>query len=175
MKKVRGFLLLLLCGAFFFVCALGSGTNATSSGDSEGTESETHDLKTYKVGEDIYVTNDYGKCRIKITNVEETSRRNEFSDVEAKKVVLISYEYENMTREDDLSISDWNFKLYDKDNNKLETYPDANQKYGGAVSKGRKTTAIDAYALNNDNNYIELEFYDNMFNSKPNFKVTLEW
>ena len=175
MKKIRSILLLLLCGGVFFVCALGSSTNSTSSTDSEGTKSEPKEIKTYKVGEDIYVTNNDGKYRIKITQVEETDKRNQFSEKEAKKVVLISYEYENMTLEDDLSISELDFKLYDKDNNKLESYPDTSQKYGGAVSTGRKTTAIDAYALNNDNNYIELEYYDNMFNSKPDFKVVLEW
>ena len=175
MKKTKNLLLLVLCGIVFLSFAVGSGSTVESSNESGGTESEKKELKTYKINEDIVVTKDEGKYRIRITNVEETTRRNQFSDIQAQKVVLISYEYENMTMENDLSVSELGFKLYDKDNNKLETYPDINQKYGGSVSKGRKTSSVDAYALNNDNNYIELEYYDNMFNSKPDFKVILEW
>ncbi len=42
--------------------------------------------------------------------------------------------------------------MYDKENNKLETYP-ADTKYASSVGTGRKTTASEAYALNS--NYIE--------------------
>ena len=71
-------------------------------------------------------------------------------------------------------ISELEFKLYDKENNQLETYP-VSTKYPSTISKGRKTTASVAYALNSDSNYIELEYYDNMFNSKANCKVVFEW
>ena len=86
----------------------------------------------------------------------------------------IEYEYENISKEDDLSVSEFNFKLYDKENNQLETYP-ITTKYGTSISKGRKTTASVAYALNSDSNYIELEYYDNMFNDKANCKIVFEW
>ena len=32
-----------------------------------------------------------------------------------------------------------------------------------------------AYALNNDQNYVELEYYDNVFNSKYDSKFKIEW
>ena len=67
-----------------------------------------------------------------------------------------------------------NFNMYDKENNKLETYP-ADTKYASSVGTGRKTTASEAYALNSNSNYLELDFYDNMFNGKANCRVILEW
>lgn len=175
MKKIRSIFLLLLCGGLFLTFAIGSSSGASSSSDYDGTKSETHDLKTYKINEDIYITNNSGKYRVKFTGIQETSDRNQFSDTIANKVVIIEYEYENMTLEDDLFISDsTNFKAYDKENNQLESYP-VDIKYASNVSKGRKTTASVAYALNSDSNYIELEFYDNVWNSKPDCKLVLEW
>ena len=175
MKRLRSIFFLLLCGGFFLTFALGSSSGATSSTDSEGTQSEKHELKTYKINEDIYITNNSGKYRVKFTSIKETNDRNQFSDTQANKVVVIEYEYENMTLEDDLFISDTtNFKAYDKENNQLETYP-VDTKYSSNVSKGRKTTASVAYALNSDSNYVELEFYDNVWNSKPDCKLIFEW
>ncbi|MBR2240265.1 MAG: DUF5067 domain-containing protein [Clostridia bacterium] len=174
MKKLKNLFLLLLCSIMFLVFAVGSGSNVTTSTDSNGTQSSTNNLATYKLNDDIYVTNNSGKYRIKFTKISETSYRNPYSDKQANKVVLIEYEYENISQEDDLYISEFDFKLYDKENNQLETYP-ADTKYASNVSKGRKTTASVAYALNSDSNYIELEFYDNMFNSKANCKVVFEW
>lgn len=174
MKKLKNLLLLLLCSIMFLVFAVGSSSNVTTSTNSDGTTSSTNELTTYKLNEDIYVTNSSGKYRIKFTKISETSERNEFSDKQANRVVIIEYEYENISQEDDLYISEMDFKLYDKENNQLETYP-LSTKYPSNISKGRKTTASVAYALNSDSNYIELEYYDNMFNSKANCKVVFEW
>ena len=174
MKKLKNLLLLLLCSIMFLVFAVGSSSNVTTSTNSDGTTSSTNELTTYKLNEDIYVTNSSGKYRIKFTKISETSERNEFSDKQANRVVIIEYEYENISQGDDLYISEMDCKLYDKENNQLETYP-LSTKYPSNISKGRKTTASVAYALNSDSNYIELEYYDNMFNSKTNCKVVFEW
>ena len=175
MRKLKNLFLLLLCSIMFLVFAVGSSSsNVTTSTNSDGTQSSTHDLAAYKLNDDIYVTNNSGKYRVKFTNIYETSSRNQFSDKQANRVVIIEYEYENISLNDDLYISELSFKLYDKENNQLETYP-ADTKYPSNISKGRKTTASVAFALNSNNNYIELEFYDNMFNSKANCKVIFEW
>lgn len=176
MKKIYSILLLILCGGLFFTFALGSSSNASTSNNSEGTSGTTNqELKTYRLNEDIYITNNSGKYRIKFTSVTETSDRNQFSDTRADRVVIIEWEYENLNIEEDLLVSEMlNFKLYDKDNNKLETYP-ISTKYGGLVGKGRKAVSSEGFALNNSDNYIELEYYDNTWNSKPDCKVILEW
>jgi len=174
MKKIRSLIALLVCGILYFMLAVGSSTNVSTSSDSNGTVSQTKEMVTYKLNEDIYITNNNGKYRIKFTGVTETKERNSYSDKQADRVVMIEYEYENMDMNEDLYISEYNFKLYDKDNNSLDTYP-VTIKYPSSVSSGRKGTASAAFALNNDSNYIELEFYDNMFNDKADCKVILEW
>ena len=88
--------------------------------------------------------------------------------------IIISYSYENTSYENGLYISSVNFKVYDKDNNLLQTYP-VLLKYPQEISVGRKTDATMAYALNNDQNYVELEYYDNVFNSKYDSKFKIEW
>lgn len=177
MKKFKNVMMMVLCGALFMILAVGSSSDASTSKDSGGTSgSKNNKLSTYKLNEDIFITNNLGKYRVKFTSVTETSDRNQFSDIKADRVVIIEWEYENLTIEEDLLVSDMsNFKLYDKDNNKLESYPAGDTKTGGSVGQGRKTVASEAYALNNSNNYIELEFYDNIWNSKPDCKVYLEW
>lgn len=176
MKKLKNILLLLLCGAVFLFFAAGSSSDVTTTSIDDGNgNTKSQSLSSYKLNDDIFINKSTGKYRVKFTKLYESSYRNQFSDKKADRVIIIEYEYENISLDADLNVSDsFNFKLYDKDSNKLETYP-ADTKYGGDVSQGRKTTASAAYALNNDNNYIELEFYDNIFNSKPDCKVVFEW
>lgn len=176
MKKTRikNLLILLLCGIIYFTFAVGSGTDVTTTSTDTGTESKTSEVAKYKLNEDIFITTNTGKYRVKFTNISETRDRNEFSDTVANRVVIIEYEYENLTLPDDLYISEMNFKLYDKENNSLETYP-VDRKYPTNIGTGRKTTASVAYALNSESNYIELDLYDNMFNSKADCRVILEW
>lgn len=174
MKKIKNLLLLSMCGILYFMLAVGSGSSVTTSTDANGSTSKTNEIATYKLNDDIYITKNDGKYRIKFTKVTETKNRNSYSDKQANRVIIIEYEYENMNLPEDLYVSDMDFKLYDKDNNQLETYP-VDIKYASSVGTGRKTTASVAYALNNDNNYVELEYYDNMFNGNADCRVVLEW
>ncbi len=180
-SRIKSIIALILVGTLYFTCAVGSSsdTTTTSTDDSkdktEAKTTEASKAEEYKLNQDIYITNSSGEYRIKFTGVKETSDRNQFADVEADRVIIIDYEYENISLEDDLYISELDFGLYDKDNNKMETYPSTETKAAAAVATGRKTTASVAYALNNSENYVELEFYDNMFNGKSDCKVILEW
>lgn len=176
MKKFKNVLFLVLCGVLFFTFAVGSGSNVNTSRRSGGSTGVTNTkLPTYGMNEDIYITNESGKYRVKFTKIYETSERNQFWESQADRVVVLEWEYENLTIPEDLYVSELNFKLYDKDNNKLETYPSGDTKYGGSIGQGRKAISSEAFALNNTNNYIELEFYDNSFNNKPDCKVYIEW
>ena len=161
-RKITSSLLLILVGIMFMVFAVGSGSGAST------------DSSTYKLNDDINVKTSSGEYKLKFTKIYETSERNQFSEKQANRVIIIEYEYENVSKENDLYVSDLEFKVYDKENNQLETYP-VTTKSGGSVSKGRKATGSVAYALNSNSNYVELEYYDNMFNSKPDCKVVLEW
>lgn len=168
MKKVVKFLLI----AVLFLGITGCVENSEVS--SNGGENKTKEIATFKINEDIFVKNEEGEIRFKVLSVKETAERNQFYDKDVDRVIVIEYEYENKSREDDIMISELNFKIYDKNNNALDSYP-IYTTYPSAISTGRKTKADVAYALNNDENYIEIEFYDNMFNSKPDAKIILEW
>lgn len=131
-------------------------------------------VKTYTLNGPVTINKSSGSYTLTITGITETADRNQFSDVVANRVIIISYSYENTSYENGLYISSVNFKVYDKDNNLLQTYP-VLLKYPQEISVGRKTDATMAYALNNDQNYVELEYYDNVFNSKYDSKFKIEW
>lgn len=129
-------------------------------------------VKTYTLNEPVTINKSSGSYTLTITEITETADRNQFSDVVANRVIIISYSYENTSYENGLYIFSVNFKVYDKDNNLLQTYP-VLLKYPQEISVGRKTDATMAYALNNDQNYVELEYYDNVFNSKYDSKFKI--
>lgn len=173
MKKSLMFIICLVMIFTLVGCDSGAKTSTSSSGTSENS-STNNTKKSYELNEDVYITNSSGEYRLRITGVTETNDRNQYSDKVANRVIVVSYEYENISLEDDLLVDDWDFKVYDKDNNVMETYP-VDTKYGSSVGRGRKATATMAYALNNDSNYIEIEYYDNMWNSKSDCVFKLEW
>ena len=157
----RFVLLVLLCCLALSVCACVGGTT------------KPVEEKSYKIGDEILIKKDEGDYKLIITGVTETADRNEFSDKTPERVIIISYSYENMSQEDDLYISDMNFKAYDKDNNAMDTYP-VSVEYPDSISTGRKATGQMAYGLDSAENYVELEFYDNYF-LDSDCKIILEW
>lgn len=178
MKKVLCVVLSLLLVASFMFFAVASSDSASTSKD-DGSGSAAADSKeekaTYKIGDKVKIQTSSGEYTVKITSVKETKDRNEFSDIKADRVILVAYEYENISYEDDLLVSDMNMKLYDKENNLLEDYPAVEEKYGSSVGTGRKSNGVEAFALNSSDNYVELELYSNIFNSKSDCRFILEW
>ena len=170
MKK-KSFLIVVVI--LLLITLTGCDSNASIS-NNQSSDTPNVVKKTYGLNEDVYITNDNGEYRLKITGIRDTSYRNEFSDIHADRVVIISYEYENISQSNDLYITDFDFKVYDIDNNSLESYP-ADTKYSTSVGIGRKSSGEMAYALNNNNNYVELEFYDNIWNSSSDCLFKLEW
>ncbi len=170
MKKV----VLIFIAIVSCFCIAGCTSTATTSSSSDNTNPVENKKIEYSLNQDIYIKNDAGEYKIKITGIRETSDRNQFSDTETKRVIIISYEYENISLEDDLYISSMDYKVYDKQGKVLEEYP-ADYKYPDSIGTGRSATAEMAYALNSDDNYVEIEFYDNMFNSKSDCLIKVEW
>ncbi|HHD2752406.1 TPA: DUF5067 domain-containing protein [Clostridium perfringens] len=134
--------------------------------------------KLLGLGETSYLTDENGVKLMSLTidSVKLTDERNQFWDKEAEKVAVIEYTYENIGYEENLHIFDYNFKVYDSAGNVLEGYPAGAEKYPQAISKGKKCTANMSFALNNESNDLEVEFYDNMFNGKATdvFKIVAE-
>ncbi|HFE9686811.1 TPA: DUF4352 domain-containing protein [Clostridium perfringens] len=146
--------------------------------DNKINEKSEEDKRPLGIGETAYINNNNGvkSMAVTIDNVKLTEERNQFSEKEAEKVVVIEYTYENIACEENLYVFDSNFKVYDASGNVLETYPAGAEKYPQAISKGKKCTANMSFALNNESNNLELEFYDNMFNGKASevFNISIE-
>lgn len=146
--------------------------------DNKINEKTEEDKRPLSIGETAYINDENGvkSMAITIDNVKLTDERNQFSEKEAEKVVVIEYTYENIAGEENLYVFDSNFKVYDASGNVLETYPAGAEKYPQAISNGKKCTANMSFALNNESNNLELEFYDNMFNGKASevFNISAE-
>ncbi len=158
---------------FLSVCIIGIMCGCTSASKTDSNQAATEPT-TYAIGDEIIIKNDSGEYKLIITGVEETDARNEYADTTPERVIIVSYAYENVSHDSDLYIGDMNFKAYDKDNNSMDTYPLSTVEYPDAISTGRKTSAQFAYGLNSPDNYVELEFYDNMF-LDSDCKIVLEW
>ncbi len=168
MKKISA-LFLVLC-LVISICACAS--NATV-GDTQTTKTVKDEKEDFKIGDEIFIQNSEGEYKFTITGVEETNDRNQFAEKNPNRVIIISYSYENISQASDLYLSDMNFKAYDSDNNAMDTYP-ASVDYPDSISSGRKASGQMAFGLDSEKNYIELEFYDNMF-MDSDCKIILEW
>lgn len=146
--------------------------NTTENSTDESKQEETEDI--YKIGDVIKVSTPNGSYNLSITGISETTDRNQFSDTQADRVIIVDYNYENIDVPEELYIFDSNFKAYDADNNSLETYP-ADIKAADSIGAGRKTTGQMAFALNNETNKVELEYFDNMFADSKDCLIILEW
>lgn len=164
-------LLVMMIGAGFVGCT-DTSDSAKASGDDKKAEEQKQEEKVYGVGDIYKYKDDYS---LKIDSVKTTKERNQFEDKKAKEVVIITYTYENLNSDKDLFIDSMAFKVYDADGNAVDTYPANIEKMPEAVSKGRKCTAQMAYAVNSGDT-LELEYYDNMFNSKKDtiFKLNFK-
>lgn len=130
------------------------------------------------LGETFYLKKPSGVklMGLTINSAKLIDDRNQFSDKEANKVVEIEYTYENLGYDENLYVFDSNFKIYDASGNILESYPAGSYKFPQAISRGKKCTASMAFALNDESNNLEIEFYENMFNdnSESVFNVVAE-
>ncbi|MDU4830631.1 MAG: hypothetical protein E6X64_13390, partial [Clostridium perfringens] len=93
--------------------------------DNKINEKTEEDKRPLSIGETAYINDENGvkSMAITIDNVKLTDERNQFSEKEAEKVVVIEYTYENIADEENLYVFDSNFKVYDASGNVLETYP----------------------------------------------------
>lgn len=146
--------------------------------NTENSPNQEIKAEAYHIGDEILVDTKNGSYSLCITGVHETDSRNQFCEKQADRVVIIDYNYENIShsgsRSNELFISEMAFKMYDADGNLMETYPVDVTNYPSAISPGHKASASIAYALNNDKNYIEAEYHDNFLNNSD-FTIELEW
>lgn len=182
-KKLTGCLIVfifavIIVAAFLIIGILGGSDETTTISDSTANSSvETaENKKTYKIGDTVTVKTDRGEYSLKFTGVRETNERNEFADENPKRVVILEYEYKNISFDSDVVVSYLYFRAYDKDGNALTVYPDASVKQTTNISQGKKATASVAYGLDSTENSVTVDFYDityeNIFNSECTFNLT---
>lgn len=147
-----------------------SNTGTTTEVSSSNTDGNTQNCK---IGDTVIVKNSTEEYTLQITDVKESSDRNEFSEKTPSQVFLIDYNYVCNKAEDGVYVDDMNFKIIDENGEVGYTYPiDATSPQ--RVSAGVTCKAQMAFGVNNSSKKIKLQFFDNMFDGTPTAVYEIE-
>lgn len=117
-----------------------------------------------------------GNYSVKITKVLEAEPKPKEAEApEAKSVAIVVYEYTNDDIAHGLAIGNTHFKAYDSKGKELEQYPQKDLFEPSEVGKSGTFTASVAFALNNDDNYLKIEYYNDVAAKKPDAVFEQEW
>ena len=117
-----------------------------------------------------------GSYSIKITAVFDTEPDTDAKYApEAERVAVVVYEYTNDDISHGLSIGDTHFRAYDKHGSSLEVFPQKNLFEPDEVGAEGTYTASVAFALNDPENYIKIEFYNDPAAEKCDAVYEREW
>lgn len=128
----------------------------------------------FNLGEEVEITTAEGVYTIVVNSVTKTSDRNQFSEKDPGAVFIIDYSYKNISMDDDLYVSDYNFRIIDDNGNMGYSYPARTSKSPQDTIKGAKTTADMAFGTHVDSNSIVLCYSDNMFSDKADVFFLIE-
>lgn len=167
--KTRLILTAALCFCFVLLCTSCSPHTPNPDSSAEG------ERLTYSSGETAVIETSAGNFSISFLNVRETSRRNSYAVSSPPKVVLFDLQYENISLERELTITEQNFKLYDAEGRRLSSYPDEKTHYAKSVNKGECGSAVYAYGFDSTENQIFIEFYNSTLDEKPACVFSLQW
>lgn len=167
MKKVK-MLITILSLTILTACG-GTAVESTKKTDGDATvkqsEVKTPEVedKVYKIGEKVIVKDKYA---ITLLSIKETDQRNEFSDKEVSQVLTIDYLYENLSNADeDLLISEYNFKIVDSGGNMMDNYPVMGLYTAAYTPVGAKSLATMVYGTVAESKTVKVLYYDNLFSS----------
>ncbi len=189
MKKFICSLSVIFCIAFSGIFVAGCGVMFKLSdsngkkveiGTKAGSDAEPTTQKSvpeYGLNEDIYVSTSSGEYRVKFTNIYESYEFNDVVGTPADRIIVIEYEYENISMPSDLCVSEANFKVYDSSSKILDFYPTFSTiaLYPEEIGTGRNSSAAISYALNNEVNHVELDYYVEIFGGDTEFRVIFDW
>ncbi len=117
-----------------------------------------------------------GNYTLKITKVLEVEPNPKQADApEAKSVAIVVYEYTNDDIAHGLVIGNSHFKAYDSKGKELEQYPQKDLFEPSDVGASGTFTASVAFAINNDDNYLKIEYYKDISAKKPDVVFEQEW
>lgn len=117
-----------------------------------------------------------GTYSLKITTVYEATPETEEEEApKADRVVVVVYEYSNDDISEGLVISPAHFRAYDKSGKELEIYPQRNLFEHGEIGALGTHTASVAFALNHSENYIEIDYYNDLSADVPDLVYKSVW
>ena len=164
-----------------FVFSENNGTTVTSnnsntSGNNSSTSQNTNkeETKTYGLNEEIAINVSGNEYVLTITGIQEMKERNQFSEKTPAQVFLIDYTYKNISSEDTIYISDMNFKIIDEQGEIGDAYPNDTERSPQNITAGVTCKSQMVLCVNNESSKVKLQYFDNMFNSKPDATFELD-
>lgn len=172
MKRPAIFCSVIIAVALIFtftVALLKSAPKTLGSKIEEGVSLES-------VSQNVTFVSPEGNYSLKITAVFDAAPDSDDAEAPtAKRVAIVVYEYTNNDIENGLVISNSHFKAFDKAGNELKQYPQKNLFEPGSIGAEGTHTASVAFALNTDENYIEVDYYNDISSKKPDSVFVKEW
>ncbi len=126
--------------------------------------------------DEITLKSQEGNYSVKITAVFDTQPNSDDENApKAERVAVVVYEYKNADITDGLSIGNTHFKAYDKRGKELKQYPQIGMFEPSEIGESGVFTASVAFALNNDNNYLKIEYYNDTASKTPDATFEQTW
>lgn len=117
-----------------------------------------------------------GNYTLKITKVLEVEPNPKEEEApEAESVAIVVYEYTNDDIAHGLVIGNTHFKAYDSKGKELQQYPQKDLFEPSDVGASGTFTASVAFALNNDDDYLKIEYYKDISAKKPDVVFEQNW
>lgn len=146
-------------------------TKSNNNVDEESQITEQSSLE-----DEITLKSQEGNYSVKITAVFETEPNSTDENApKAERVAVVVYEYKNTDITEGLSIGNTHFKAYDKRGKELKQYPQSGLFEPSEIGESGVFTASVAFALNNDNNYLKIEYYNDTSSKKPDATFEQTW
>ena len=143
-----------------------------------GVTKEPVDVKpdVSSVNGEVTLKSQEGNYSVNVTAVYDTMPLTSVTEFpSAERVAVVVYEYTNDDIAHGLSIGNTHFKAYDSNGKELEQFPQEGLFEAGEVGAEGTFTASVAFALNNDKNYIKVEFYNDTASDKPDAVFEKNW
>lgn len=139
-------------------------------------EDESQITEDASAEDEITLKSQEGNYSVKITAVFEAEPNSDDENApKAERVAVVVYEYKNADIQDGLSIGNTHFKAYDKRGKELKQYPQTGMFEPSEIGESGVFTASVAFALNNDTNYLKIEYYNDTASKTPDATFEQTW
>ena len=112
----------------------------------------------FGLGETIPITSNMGDYEVTIVDAYFTDDRNQFADVQPDKVLILVYEYKNISYLEELWFMEGiHYQVYDESGFSLDTYPASTPYFQDSVPVGRSSRGSEAFAVIGDKHNFEIQ------------------